>query len=109
MPYERPRHCRRPSISSTSSSSLGVVRIGVILKDLALLKTDALPPTSEAGILRYRRAILTIRGYRYRFVRHHAKSHWASSAVKLSGIRSWIGGELSHSSISSRSLVGAVM
>src|SRR6267378_1332979 len=24
MPYERPRHCRRPSISSTSSSSLGV-------------------------------------------------------------------------------------
>ena len=43
MPCERPRHCRMPSISSTSSLSLAVVHIGVILEDLALLKTDALP------------------------------------------------------------------
>src|SRR6266480_1441552 len=43
MPYKRPRHCRMPSISSTSSLFPAVVCTSVILEDLALLKTDALP------------------------------------------------------------------
>ena len=66
-------------------------------------------PTSEAGILRYRR-VLAIRGCRYDIsVCSLLCEEPLGAAVKLSGIRSWIGGEQSYSSISSRSPVGAVM